>query len=69
MRYGQKRQLNKENREGHHTELCITEDNLRMYSIILTMLGGVPVPTAWRVLVLQMEERPPAIGVSCEYIE
>jgi hypothetical protein len=33
------------------------------------MLGGVPVPTAWRVLVLLMEERPPAMVVSCEYIE
>jgi hypothetical protein len=34
-----------------------------------TMLGGVPVPTAWRVLGLQMEERPPAMEGSCEYIE
>jgi hypothetical protein len=33
------------------------------------MLGGVPVPTAWRVLGLRMEERPPAMEVSCEYIE
>jgi hypothetical protein len=30
---------------------------------------GVPVPTAWRVLGLRMEERPPAMEVSCEYIE
>jgi hypothetical protein len=29
----------------------------------------VPVPTAWRVLGLRMEERPPAMEVSCEYIE
>jgi hypothetical protein len=34
-----------------------------------TMLGGVPVPTAWLVLVLRMEERPPAMEVSWEYIE
>jgi hypothetical protein len=33
------------------------------------MLGEVPVTTAWRVLGLPMEERPPAMGVSCEYIE
>jgi hypothetical protein len=33
------------------------------------MLGGVPVPTAWRVLGLRMEERPPAMEVSCEYFE
>jgi hypothetical protein len=34
-----------------------------------TKLGGVPVPTAWRVLGLRMEERPPDMEVSCEYIE
>jgi hypothetical protein len=33
------------------------------------MLGGVPVHTAWRVLGLRMEERPPAMEFSCEYIE
>jgi hypothetical protein len=27
------------------------------------------VPTAWHVLGLRMEERPPAMEVSCEYIE
>jgi hypothetical protein len=31
--------------------------------------GGIPVPTAWRVLGLRMEERPPDMEVSCEYIE
>jgi hypothetical protein len=31
--------------------------------------GGVPVPTAWRVLGLRIEERAPAMEVSCEYIE
>jgi hypothetical protein len=35
----------------------------------LAMLGGIPVPTAWRVLGLRMEERPPDMEVSCEYIE
>jgi hypothetical protein len=33
-----------------------------------TMLGG-SVTTAWCVLRLRMEERPPAIEGSCEYIE
>jgi hypothetical protein len=33
------------------------------------MLGGVSVPTAWRALGLRMEKRPPAMKVSCEYIE
>jgi hypothetical protein len=33
------------------------------------MLGGIPVSTAWRVLGLRMEERPPDMEVSCEYIE
>jgi hypothetical protein len=35
----------------------------------IPMLGGIPVPTAWRVLGLRMEERPPYMEVSCEYIE
>jgi hypothetical protein len=29
----------------------------------------VPVTTAWRVLGLRMEEQPPAMEGSCEYIE
>jgi hypothetical protein len=29
----------------------------------------VPVNTAWRVLGLRMEERPPGMEGSCEYIE
>jgi hypothetical protein len=33
------------------------------------MLRGIPVATAWRVLGLRMEERPPDMEVSCEYIE
>jgi hypothetical protein len=33
------------------------------------MLGEVPVTTVRRVLGLRMEERPPAMEVSCEYIE
>jgi hypothetical protein len=37
--------------------------------IIVAMLGGIPVPTAWLVLGLGMEERPPDMKVSCEYIE
>jgi hypothetical protein len=30
---------------------------------------GSLVPTAWRVLGLRMEERPPDMEVSCEYVE
>jgi hypothetical protein len=32
-------------------------------------LGWFPVTTAWRVLGSRMEERPPAMEGSCEYIE
>jgi hypothetical protein len=32
-------------------------------------LGGVPVTTAWQVLGLRMEGRPPAMEGNCEYIE
>jgi hypothetical protein len=39
------------------------------YYTINTMLGGVSVTTAWRVLGLRMEERSPAMEVSCEYSE
>jgi hypothetical protein len=37
--------------------------------ILLDLLGGFPVTTSWRVLGLRMEERPPAMEDSCEYIE
>jgi hypothetical protein len=43
--------------------------NYCLLDFIGTMLGGVPVPTAWRILGLRMEERPPDMEVSCEYIE
>jgi hypothetical protein len=43
------------------------EINTKVY--VVTMLDWVPVPTAWRVLGLRMEERPTAMEVSCEYIE
>jgi hypothetical protein len=36
---------------------------------VVSVLCGVPVPTAWRVLGLRMEERPPDMEVSCEYIK
>jgi hypothetical protein len=36
--------------------------------VVVHVLGGVPVPTAWRVLGLWMEEQPPAMEVSWEYI-
>jgi hypothetical protein len=32
------------------------------------MLGGFPVTTAWRVLGLRMEERPPAMGVAANIL-
>jgi hypothetical protein len=34
---------------------------------IIIHVRWVPVPTAWRVL--RLKERPPAMEVSCEYIE
>jgi hypothetical protein len=42
---------------------------IKITSLEVHMLGGVPVPTAWRVLGLRREERPPAMEVSCEYIK
>jgi hypothetical protein len=33
------------------------------------VLGGVPVTTTWGILGLRMQERPPAMEISCEYIE
>jgi len=35
----------------------------------MSMLGGSLVTTAWRVLRLRMEGRPPDTEGSCEYIE
>jgi hypothetical protein len=42
-----------------------------IYIIIsyLIRVKWVPVTTAWRVLRLRMEERPPVMQGSCEYIE
>ena len=41
-----------------------------LYLLIVTLLDKrVPVTTAWRVLGLRMEERPPDIEGSCEYTE
>jgi hypothetical protein len=40
--------------------ICISNDN---------HVKWVPVTTAWRVLGLRMEERPPGMEGSCEYIE
>jgi hypothetical protein len=34
-----------------------------------SMLCGFPVTTAWHILRLRMEERPPAMEGSCKYIE
>jgi hypothetical protein len=52
------------NREwtGSHNEECI------LYMHIYPC-KWVPVTTAWRVLGLRMEERPPGMEGSCEYIE
>jgi hypothetical protein len=52
--------------------LCMLYLSLQYFHILFilkSMLRGVPVPTAWRVLGLRMEERPPDMEVSCEYIE
>jgi hypothetical protein len=35
----------------------------------IPILGEYPVTTAWRVLRLRMEEWPPTMEGSCEYIE
>jgi hypothetical protein len=61
-------------REAYNKKACTTngESSARLVkrsSVELSMLGGIPVPTAWRVLGLRMEERPPDMEVSCEYIE
>jgi hypothetical protein len=49
---------------------CIIQEYLfYLVGLHRAMLGGIPVPTAWRVLGLRMEERPPDMEVSCEYIE
>jgi hypothetical protein len=51
--------------EPYYERFCISPIQI----IRRAMLGGVPVPTAWRVLGLRMEEWPPAMEASCEYIE
>jgi hypothetical protein len=38
-------------------------------SLIHIYESSVPVNTAWRVLGLRMEERPPAMEISYEYIK
>jgi hypothetical protein len=40
-----------------------------VFGTTLSMLGGVPVPTAYHVLGLRIEEAPPAMEGSCKYIE
>jgi hypothetical protein len=53
------------------SQFCITFGITEFFSLssYIPMLGGIPVPTAWRVLGLRMEERPPDMEVSCKYIE
>jgi hypothetical protein len=43
--------------------------SLRFYNIIIAYTTHSLVTTAWRVLRLRMEERPPDMEGSCEYIE
>jgi hypothetical protein len=46
--------------------------NTSLYFIVLAMpihVRWVPATTAWHILRLQIEERPPAMEGSCEYIE
>jgi hypothetical protein len=40
-----------------------------IFMFLVPMLGGVPVPTARGIPGLRMEEQPPDIDVSCEFIE
>jgi hypothetical protein len=55
---------------GYKTEMyCVSCEVQTKFIHVKAMLGGIPVPTAWRVLGLRMEERPPDMEVSCEYIE
>jgi hypothetical protein len=56
-------------RNGNNSIKYQNDNNINIIVIIHSMLGGIPVPTAWRVLGLRMEERPPDMEVSCEYIE
>jgi hypothetical protein len=42
---------------------------IEQVGVVVTLSTCVPVTTAWRVLGLRMEERPPVMEGSCEYIE
>jgi hypothetical protein len=53
-----------------HTYITINNtETLNSVFVQYSVLGGFPVTTAWCVLGLRMEERPPAMEGSCEYIE
>jgi hypothetical protein len=51
---------------GHYPPSCF---NLFKAVFRTVHVRWDPCPTAWRVLGLRMEERPPDMEVSCEYIE
>jgi hypothetical protein len=52
-------------------ETCMKKriSKFKKKALLTTHVRWVPVITAWRVLRLQMEERPLATEDSCEYIE
>jgi hypothetical protein len=54
-----------------HNAYIFRIQTCRVWNLFIQIdtLGGIPVPTAWHVLGSQMEERPPDMEVSCEYIE
>jgi hypothetical protein len=54
---------------GFKTKKNTKSRNFITFSLSEYRVRWVPVTTAWRVLGLRMEERPPAMEVSCEYIE
>jgi hypothetical protein len=58
-----------EERKSHLKILSRYEDNIKIDFIEKDRVMWVPVTTAWRVLGLRMEERPPVMEGSCEYIE
>jgi hypothetical protein len=51
------------------TEIPAQGDANILHYFLLSHDKWVPVTTAWRVLRLWMEERPPVMEGSCEYFE
>jgi hypothetical protein len=60
---------------GRHPPICLSPSKLVSFKAILNAIllyphdKWVPVTTAWHVLRLRMEERPPDMEGSCDYFE